>query len=308
MTTQPGATALPPTVTARTTPSGLDVLTVSTVHGTAEVYLQGAHVTAWTPAGEAPVLWLSSASAFEPGVPIRGGIPLCYPWFGPLGDDPAAPAHGFARRVPWTLVDVTEPSTGETVLTFTLRTPGSDDLPGFGAALDAFAGLEARYVVTVGPALSVALTVTNLGESAVTFEEAQHTYLRVHDVETTRVAGLEDVGFSDKTAASAAEASRDPEGATLVPTGQVDRVYRGTTAPVRVDDGERTLVVAKTGSESTVVWSPGAAVAAGMADMGPGEWRQMLCVETCNVGEHAVTLAPGESHTLGSTYTVVRGD
>lgn len=290
---------LPPTTTVRTTSSGLDVVTVVNEHGTAEVYLQGAHVTRWEPAGHEPVLWLSSASAFEPGVPIRGGIPICFPWFGARADDPDSPAHGFARRLAWTLVDAFD-GEGGTVLRMRLAL-GEVALP----ALETFAGLEALYEVSVGSSLRVALTVTNAGESPVRFEEAQHTYLAVRDVHETEVRGLEAVGYVDKTVAAEAGAPpHGPDGVSLVPHGQVDRVYLGTSAPVTVDDGDRTVVVTKESSLDTVVWSPGAEVAARMRDVAGAEWQGMVCVETANVLEHAIVLDPGESHTLGSTYTV----
>lgn len=287
---------LPPTVSLRTTPSGLDVLSVENAHGTAEVYLQGAHVTAWTPAGHEPVLWLSSASAFAPGVPVRGGIPVCFPWFGAREGHPDAPAHGYARRSVWTL-EAAHEEAGATVLRLALAAPEDDDLAELG-------GLDATYEVRVGRTLEVALTVTSRRDVPVRFEEAQHTYLRVQDVEATTVHGLEDVAYLDKTSPSGTAPRRGPDGAPLVPSGQVDRVYLGTSAPVRVVDATRTVRVTKTASQSTVVWSPGSEVAARMGDMGAGEWRQMLCVETANVGAHAVELEPGASRTLRSAYEV----
>lgn len=290
--------ALPPSVTARTTTSGLEVLSVDNAHGTADVYLQGAHVTAWAPAGHDPVLWLSTASAVEPGVPIRGGIPICFPWFGALDGHPDAPAHGYARRSVWTLVDARDEDDA-TVLRLALAAPLDADLA-------EHAGLDALYEVRVGRALDVALTVTSTRDVPVSFEAAQHTYLRVHDVETTAVHGLEGTAYLDKTAAPGTDAHRPPAGVPLVPSGQVDRVYLGTSAPVRVVDAARTVQVTKRWSETTVVWSPGAHVAAGMQDMGPGEWQHMLCVEPSNVGALAVELQPGGSHTLGSSYEVVR--
>jgi len=119
------------------------------------------------------------------------------------------------------------------------------------------------------------------------------------------VHGLEDVAYLDKTALPGTDPHRAPERAPLVPCGQVDRVYLGTSGPVHVVDAARTVRVTKSSSQSTVVWSPGADVAAGMRDMGVGEWRQMVCVESANVGEHAVVLEPGRSHTLGSSYEVL---
>lgn len=297
MTTDSPAPALPPTVTSRTTSAGLEVLTVDNAHGTAEVYLQGAHVTAWTPAGEDPVLWLSSASAFEPGVPVRGGIPICFPWFGARDGHPEAPAHGYARRTVWTLVGAHDDHEA-TVLRLALAAPADP-------ALADLSGLDAFYEVRVGRTLDVALTVTSTRDVPVRFEEAQHTYLRVLDVEATLVHGLEEVAYLDKTAAAGTDPHRTPEGAPLVPSGQVDRVYLGTSGPVQVVDAARTVRVTKSSSQSTVVWSPGADVAAGMRDMGAGEWRQMVCVESANVGDHAVVLEPGRSHTLASSYEVL---
>lgn len=298
MTTVSTAPALPPTVTSRTTPTGLEVLTVQNAHATAELYLQGAHVTAWTPAGEEPVLWLSSTSPFEPGVAIRGGIPLCFPWFGAREGHPGSPAHGYARRTTWTLVEAHDDEHG-TVLRLALPAPTDVDLAGY-------AGLVVHYEVRVGRVLDVALAVSNGGDAPVRLEAAHHTYLRVHDVETTSVHGLEDAAYLDKTAAPGTDPLRAPEGGPLVPRGQVDRVYLATTSPVRVDDGGRSVLVTKRSSETTVVWSPGAEVAARMADVGAGEWQQMVCVETSDVGEHAVVLLPGESCSVESSYEVLR--
>ena len=154
--------------------------------------------------------------------------------------------------------------------------------------------------VVVGSSLSLALTVRNTGPLPLPFEEALHTYLAVSDVRQCRVSGLEGTAFVDKTAAGA---RRPGEPAPIVVAAETDRVYLGTEAAVTVEDAAwaRRIVVSKTGSRTTVVWNPWVAKAKAMPDFGDDEWPGMLCVETANAVEDAVTLAPGASHTMTAT-------
>lgn len=288
---------LPPSVTLADGEGGLPVLRVSTALGSGEVYLHGAHVSAWRPAGADPVIFLSREAQFRPGAAIRGGVPLCFPWFGAGRSPGLAPAHGFARTAPWRLVAVSDDA-GTVRLTLALThedvagAPGADRWP---------ARFEARYAVTVGAGLTLALTVRNLGDDAVSFEEALHTYLAVADVRTTVVDGLEGARYLDKTHPGDDGSSRQHGPLTLA--GETDRVYR-TGAPLTVRDGARTLVITPSGAASTVVWNPWADKAAAMADLGDAEWTGMICVETANVLEDAVVLEPGATHTLSATYAV----
>lgn len=293
---------LPASVTSHVSADGLEVLSVSNARGSAEIHVQGAHVTRWAPSSGEPALWLSSASLFAPGEPIRGGIPICFPWFGANAEDPSLPKHGYARRVPWTLLHAADDGE-QTRLTFRLTTPDA-------YADSKYAALEADYTVTVGGTLTASLAVTNRGSEPVEFEAALHTYLQVGDVEQCEVVGLEDCGFID-TASTTAPADRvaPASGMPLRPRDEIDRVYVGSVAPVSVRDASsgRTVNVTKSGSLDTVVWNPGEPLAATMSDVGVGEWRTMLCVESCNVGEHAVVLAPGETHTVIASYGVEQG-
>ena len=273
---------------------GLPIVRVTGRAGSAEVYLHGAHVASWVPAGGAPVLWMSAASRFTPGTAIRGGIPICFPWFGPNKADETAPAHGFARVTEWQLSGAAE--VGDDVeLTFHLT-----DSPATRASAWPHP-FEARYTVTVGASLRLELEVTNQDTVAVTVEEALHSYFAIDDIHRTTVAGLEGVPYLDKVAGGALE--QDTDGPVRF-TAETDRVYPGTAATTTIADGTRGITVAKSGSESTVVWNPWIAKAAAMADFGSQEWTGMVCVETCNVGADAVTLAPGASHTMTATITV----
>ena len=293
---------LPDSVTLAEGEGGLAVVRVATALATGELYLQGAHVAAWTPAGADPVIWMSGASHFAPGEPIRGGIPICFPWFGP-GREPglAPPAHGFARLAGWRLVGA-EDRDGE--VTLTLRLTDADT-----AGVDAAAAwphpFTATYTVTFGQELTVALTVRNTGQEEISYEEALHTYLAVSDVRTTTVQGLDGATYLDKAPGAGPDLVTQEGEVTF--TAETDRVYASTGTVVVDDAGAgRRIGVEKDGSANTVVWNPWVAKAAAMPDYGDDEWPGMVCVETANALEDAVVLAPGEEHTTTARYTVTR--
>lgn len=290
---------LPHTVTQGTagTASTTDALPVLHVRGPvadAVVHLQGAQVSAWAPHGEGPVLWTSPRARLEPGVAVRGGVPLCFPWFGAHPADPTAPAHGFARTARWELLDATDE--GEDVV---VRLALADDL------LTRTSAWPHRFAavctVRVGRTLGVALEVTNRDDHEVSVEAALHTYLAVTDVRRTTVAGLEGTAYLDKPSGGG---ERTGEPGPVRFDGEVDRVYLGTRATTTVDDGARRLSVAKSGSATTVVWNPGPQRGAAMADVGDA-WPGFVCVEAAAVGDDAVRLAPGASHVLATEIAVL---
>jgi D-hexose-6-phosphate mutarotase len=269
----------------------LDRVLVSTPTASAEVYLQGAHLTAWAPAGEPAVVWTSDHSLFAPGAPIRGGVPVCFPWFGP---DPTGtgPLHGLVRTRDWTFAGWDRVG-DDVALTFTL---------GSGALPDARGPFALRYTVTVGTRLTLALEVTNTGTEPLTFEEALHTYLAVGDVRTATMRGLDDLERLDRLTGRHA---RTPTGAELRVVAETDHLYSQPGAVTVADwDGGRTVGVRTQGSANAVVWNPWADRARTLPDLGDDEWSQMVCVETCNVAEAAVVLAPGAAHTMVATITV----
>jgi D-hexose-6-phosphate mutarotase len=295
------STALPPTVRVGRGQGGLAVVRVSGPAGSAEIYLHGAHVTAWAPAGAEPVLWMSAASRYVPDAPLRGGVPICFPWFGAHPDAPTAPAHGFARLVDWELAGAHDEG-DDVVVTFRLT---DTEATRSSAWPHRFA---ARYTVTVGARLTLALEVTNLDAAEVTFEEALHTYLRVPDVTAAQVAGLERAPYLDRLGGPArVVGGSDP----IRFTAETDRIYPGSHAATRLFDGAaldgaagRIVTIDKDGSGTTVVWNPWAGKAAAMADFGDDEWTTMVCVETANIRHDAVRLAPGGRHTLTAVLGV----
>ena len=275
---------------------GLPRLTISTRLAEAEIYLHGAHVTAFQPRGQAPVLFLSARSDFAPDRPIRGGVPICFPWFGARTDGGPGPMHGFARLADWELVDAgTEPD-GTVRLAFALpRRPADQALwP---------AEADIRYEVRVGAGLHLALRVRNRGATPLRFEAALHTYLAVQDVRAVTVEGLAGAAFQDRLDPDRPQV-QGPEPLRIA--GETDRIYAPTRAACVVHDPGlgRRLRVEKSGSDTTVIWNPWIAKAQAMADFGDDEWPAMLCVETANVRAHAVTVDPGQAHTLTASIAI----
>lgn len=262
----------------------------------ARVHLHGGHVTHWKPAGSDPVVFLSPNSQFAPDRAIRGGVPVIFPWFGPRRDGGPGPEHGFARTAAWTVESAGREPDGAVTLALLLE----DDATTRATWPHAFA---LRHRVTVGTQLEMTLEVENRGDAAFVFEAALHTYLHVGDVGAAAVSGLSGATCVDKNA----DMRRHVQGAApLTLAGPTDLMFLGTTAACVVDDPTlaRRLVVEKRGSASTVVWNPWAEKAAAMADLGADAWRTMLCVETANVADDALTLAPGARHAMTARLTV----
>lgn len=262
---------------------------------------QGAQVISWRPDGNEPdVLFLSEAARFEPGRPVRGGVPICFPWFGPSRENPAWPQHGYARLREWRVESARADAHQARVVFFLPPSAGA----AFGAPpLEARFEVVARAAASRSPAsLALTLAVRNVGAERVAYEAALHTYLRVSDVAAARVRGLSGAAYLDKT--EAMRQRRETAGA-LALTAETDRVYQGHTGDCALDDPGygRTLVVAKQGSLSTVVWNPWETKAAAIPDLAPGEWRRFLCVETANVGEERVRLDPGATHRMRVALT-----
>jgi glucose-6-phosphate 1-epimerase len=263
------------------------------------MFRYGGHVAAWTPTGHQPGLHLSGKSVFAPGKAIRGGIPICYPWFGDRTADPKpggkpSPAHGFARTRPWQVDDVRlEQETGRILVAMSLAPEP--------ALWDAEA--TARLRCWFGATLEVALTVEDTGGTPCEFEAALHTYLEVGDVRAIRIRGLENTTYIDKVDGFREKRSGSD---ALVLTDETDRVFVGTTAAVTIVDPvlERQVRVEKTGSACTVVWNPWLAKATAMADVGTDDWPRFVCIEAANTRPHQVSLEPGSSHTMSARIQI----
>ena len=273
---------------------GLAMVRVTTDAATAEIYLHGAQVTSWKPAGAGEVLFVSQQSLFVDGKAIRGGIPICFPWFRGKADDAKAPAHGVVRTKEWELTGLARDGDAVTV---TLAT--ENDEAGRKWWPHEF---RVEYRVRVGKELSLALTVVNTGGSGMRFEEALHTYHRVSDAEQVRVTGLDGTAYLDNM-----DRNREKrQTGDVVFTAQTDNGYLDTTEALAVVDPvlRRRIRTEKGNSRTTVVWNPWREGAKALADLGDDEWRQMACVEASNIIAYAVELGAGEKHTMTAVLSV----
>lgn len=275
---------------------GLPLVRVTAKSATAEISLHGAQVTRWKPAGAEEVLFLSKKSCWEAGRAIRGGIPVCFPWFGDKADDANAPKHGFVRTKEWRLDSMNALDDGSVTLVCITE---SD------AATRPWWPHEfcVAYRITVGAKLRLELTVINRGKAPMRFEEALHSYLRVGRLQDVTVRGLDGVAYLDKID-HFREKIESGEITFACPT---DRIYLKTRDAVDVVDAMigRTLRTEKVHSESTVVWNPGAEQTAKLADLAADDWQKMVCVEGGNVQAAAINLNPGEEHTLRVTLSAI---
>jgi len=266
----------------------------SLAHG--EIYLHGAQVTSWKPAGNDEVLFLSTKSHWQEGRAIRGGIPICFPWFRAKADDPRAPAHGLVRTTMWRLESIVEEE-GRVIVSM-----GTEST----AQTRHWSPAEFRLVhrVQFGSELRLELVCTNTGASSLRFEEALHTYNRVAEVGRVRLEGLDKVRFLDNTDRNK-EKTQDGEVEITAPT---DNAYFDTAGDIDLLDPamRRRIRLRKSNSATTVVWNPWRDGAASFADLGEGEWKQFLCVEASNVLGATVDLSPGEEHRMVAMLSVVK--
>lgn len=273
---------------------GLAAVRVKTAVAEGEIYLHGAHVTSWKPRGAEEVLFVSSQSRWDGEHAIRGGIPICFPWFGGKSDDPRAPAHGFARTRTWQLESMEQ--FGDAVVVG-LFTESDDNTKKWWPA-----DFRASYRVTFGQELQLELVTRNTGTASMRFEEALHAYYKLGNVERARVLGLDATDYLDKTDSG----RKKTQHGDVVIASETDRVYLNTTVAIEVEDSvlHRRIRTAKENSHTTVVWNPWVDKARAFSDFADDEWKQMICIETSNVSDYAVDLAPGQEHKMNAMVTV----
>jgi glucose-6-phosphate 1-epimerase len=278
------------------TPGGLLRAVISTPAAEADVYLQGAHVTHWTPRGQRPVLFVSPRSLYAPGKAIRGGVPVIFPWFGARGDGKPGPAHGFARSMEFAIESTKLRGEGKVEITLSLSPNDVTRSLGY----DAF---HLRFRVTVGSELEMELETRNDAKEPLIYEEALHTYFAIADIHQASVTGLEGTTLIDKTDGFKRK-TLNHEPVRLAK--ETDQVHLNTKATCVIHDPawNRRIIVEKTGSDSTVVWNPWIDKTEGMSDMAPDDWKDMICVETANAADNAVRLSTGETHKLTATIRV----
>ena len=264
---------------------------------------QGAQVLSYQRLGEPPLLWLSDQALFNRGKSVRAGVPVCWPWFGNLQRNPQpvqqqfqgseAPAHGLVRGRDWQLLGI-DSSGDEVGLSFGL-TATQGELPGWPHQV------ELTLEIRMGEHLRLNLTSRNLGDEKVVLSQALHSYFAVSDVRSVRVEGVKGRSYIE----TLADWEQRTQQADLDFSGETDRIYLDVPAELSIVDPawERRIRISSSGSRSAVIWNPWTERAAQLPDMADDGWQRMLCIETANVWDDIVELAPGASHTLSLTLS-----
>lgn len=278
---------------------GLPFIEMTGVGARALVSVYGGQVLSYRPGREPErLLFLSAKSYYEPGKPIKGGIPVCWPWFGPDPAGEGRPAHGFARSRLWS-IDATEARPdGPAILRLRLReTEETRQLWPY--------AFELSLDVSVGEDLGLALVTRNRGDSAFSVSQALHTYLRVGDIGAVRVRGLEGTDYLDKVDGGARKSQRG----VVTIAKEVDRIYTGVPRQLVVEDAAwgRRIRIVSAGSRTAVIWNPGARISREMPDLEDVDYHRFLCVETANAADDAVEVAPGAESQLAVSFYVERG-
>lgn len=276
-------------------PGGLTIARINNGLATAEIALQGAHLYSWQPRGAAPVIWLSQDARFDAGKAIRGGVPVCWPWFGFHEEDLKKPAHGFVRTIAWAVTATEALDDGRTSIRFTL-TSNDHTLAIWPHAF------RLNYTVTIGQKLDLQLITENTGSTPFKISEAFHTYFTIGDIDGIEIHGLAGYTYADK----ADDMTLKMEPGPILIRNEVDHIYLDTDGTCRIEDRvqQRHINISTQGSHTTVVWNPWVEKSIKMGDMGENGYRTMVCVESANALNNKVTVEPGRHHELMARYEV----
>ena len=271
----------------------------------AEINNARAHATVSTYSGQVlsyrpkdrqdDLLFVSDKAYYEDGKAIKGGIPVCWPWFGADPENQGRPAHGFVRNRQWQVTGSESLADGSTRIVISL----TDN--------DATRALwphpfRLDIEITVGDSLKVELVTHNTGTDSITISQALHTYFRVGDIGKVSILGLDGTQYLDK----ANDSARMTQSGPVTISGEVDRIYTDVTGDLTIDDRslDRKIVIASSGCSTAVVWNPWVEIAASMADLDDDDYQRMLCVETANAGPETVEIAAGKAYRLTAEYTI----
>lgn len=266
----------------------------------ASISLFGAQVLHWRPAGQRPVLWLSDGAQFDQAAAIRGGIPICWPWFAGHPEHPDWMAHGFARKTHWHLDAALAVEAG---VELQLSLPIEDWHAPFWPQMS-----RPQIKIMVSDTLTIELRTTNADPHDIIFSEALHSYFAVSDIEAVGIVGLEGSPFEDNLVVDQTLTSMAPEGGQIAINAEIDRIYWDIGECIELQDSRlgRRIALNHRDAANAVVWNPWIDKSTRMADMGPADaHRGMVCIETGNIGTRAIRLKPSETHTLKTTVSVI---
>ncbi len=276
---------------------GFPLIEVCNDQATALISIYGGQVLSFKPQGSAQdLMFLSQQAYYAEGKAIKGGAPICWPWFGPDPDGAGRPSHGFVRNRLWRVISTEALSSGETKIIL-----GVEDMEET-QVLWPFA-FKLVLEVVVGAKLTLALVTCNCSDRPFPLTQALHTYFAIGDIAKTTVQGLAGTSYIDKVAGG--EVKTQTGDVTI--TSEVDRIYQNVPSRLVIDDGawQRRIVIESVGSHTAVVWNPWVDVAAKMADLQDDDYLRFICVETANAGDEVISVPAGEEYRLAVTYAIV---
>ena len=272
-------------VVSKTLENGFEYLDITNGSASAKIALQGAHIFHYSQHNKEPILWLSEASDFIIGKAIRGGIPICWPWFG-MPENPELPQHGFARTAIWEFSSSEEIDNGTTEVILTLKHSKS--------SLQLWPyRFELSLHVKISDTLSMELKTKNLDDKPFKITQALHSYFQVSHISDVHIEGLDKSTYFD-----ALTQERCQQNGNIKFNQEVDRIYLGLNKAIILVDTERQIVIENRGSSSAVIWNPWIEKCARMSAMNDDAYLTMLCIESANALDDAKVIAPNQSHTL----------
>ncbi|HHT00976.1 MAG TPA: D-hexose-6-phosphate mutarotase [Thiomicrospira sp.] len=277
------------------TQEGFELIEINNKFAKATIATLGGSVLSFIAKGQKDLLWVSDTAVYDGSKPIRGGVPICWPWFG-AAKQPGLPAHGFVRNMVWKVEKAAHLDTGETRILLVCE---SNE-----ATLAQWPyEFNLKLCVEVGKSLTLTLFTANLTDEAIDITEAFHTYFAVANPVGMQIKGLEGSTHLDKLVEDApAETQAD----MVVLNPAKDSVYLNQTGTVSLVDADnnREIIIQKRNSHSSVVWNPGPEIVKGFADIDDQAWLEFACVESGNVLDDFVTLPAKAEHMLSVQYSV----
>ncbi|MGB5636967.1 MAG: D-hexose-6-phosphate mutarotase [Waterburya sp.] len=275
---------------------GFPLIEVSNEYAQATISVYAGHILSFKPVNQQEdVIFLSSKVDYQSGKAIRGGTPICWPWFGPDPEAKGRPNHGFVRNRLWQMRDAIATQDGATKITM-----GLVDTPETRKIWDY--SFDLAIAITVGSVLTVELITRNTGEQPFTITQALHTYFKIGDINQVAVLGLQDQEYLDKVDGG----KQKTQTGEVTFSGECDRIYLDVQPELVIEDRllNRKIRVTATNSKTAIVWNPGADVAAKMADLGDRDYENFVCLETANAANEIIEVSAGNQYILTSQYAL----
>ena len=274
---------------------GFPVVEINNEHARSTISLYAGQVLSFKPANQPEVMFLSSQAYYQEGKAIKGGAPICWPWFGPDPEDKGRSSHGFARNSLWQMRDVVSTQDGATKLTM-----GLVDTPETRKVWDY--SFDLAIAITVGSSLTIELITHNTGQQPFTITQALHSYFHIGDLSNVAVLGLANKTYIDKVD----EGKEKTQAGSVTFTEECDRIYLDVPSTLTIEDSslKRKIEITATNSKTAIVWNPGADISAKMADLGDKDYLNFVCVETANAANETVEVAAGEQYKMTARYAI----